>query len=61
MYSANGRLKQNKETAKTKVVKIKAVCLDCKFEEEDGHKTFGEVFKCAKCGSENVVFDMGNK
>ncbi len=58
MYSTNGRLKQNKETAKKKEVKIKAVCMDCGFEEADGHKTFGEVFTCTKCASENVQFDQ---
>lgn len=57
MYSANGRVKSEKETsgAKVKFTKTKIVCSDCSFEDDNSTLVFGEKAKCIKCGSENCT------
>lgn len=54
MYSTNGRQKQTKETAATKVKDYVLICDSCGYEQEDASKVFGEVSKCLKCESEKV-------
>lgn len=56
MYSVNGREKQTKETAATKVKNYVLICDACGYEQVDASKVFGEVSKCLKCDSEKVHF-----
>jgi len=57
MYSANGRLKTNKEVAKEKQNISIMICNKCGAKELR-QKVFGEVTRCATCGSEDVEFTM---
>ena len=58
MYSTNGRVKQNKETASTKdTKKCTLVCAVCGHKQPDAVKVFGEKAKCVECSSEEVAFE----
>jgi hypothetical protein len=56
MYSTNGRIKKEKETAKQKPRKLSMVCNSCGAEDQDNMKIFGEVLCCPACGSGDVDF-----
>lgn len=56
MYSANGRIKSNKEVANKEVRNI-LVCKECGNKTPDKSKEFGEKNSCVNCGSTELAYE----
>ena len=56
MYSANGRVKSNKEVANKEVRNV-LVCKECGKEMPDRSKEFGEKNSCVNCGSTELTYE----